>query len=278
MTLTWTAATKAQMYQFMDDKVWYKFEDQTSVWDAWATANSSSANASKYSGRAMTFMMSTAFVEGWIADPQFVKKWSGGCLKDHSSAMGGICLLETNDTNTEGTSNTAANIYGISGATTDVQGDDTNRGVLTYRLSEANFDALETAWTDMADWDSGSSTQDGRCYYNYLDTNSLLVDTTNAAMIEYLDYPKCTQGTDAGDTDSWYCQLFLPARDQQTTGYPRFDTPGVITGYYMASYIPNVENVSFSKTSQIIQTSDDGATSITTLASAIVAVVACLTF
>jgi len=150
MSLAFTAPDKADMFEFLEEKVWYKFEDQTDVFDAWATANSSSANVDKYDGRALTFMFSTAFISGWDAIPLgFVKKWSGGCLKDYSSGMGGFCLLETNDTNVEGTSGTATNVWDVSDNTIVLNEDD-NRSVLTFRLSASDFDALETAWTDMA--------------------------------------------------------------------------------------------------------------------------------
>jgi len=72
----------------------------------------------------------------------------------------------------------------------------------------------------------------------------------------------------------------LPARDQQVTGYPRFDSPGVITGYYIASLIPSVEMLGLSKATQIIQSTGgaDGAISTTAMASAIVAAIASLVF
>ena len=154
MSLAWTAATKADMFEFLEEKVWYKFEDQTTVYDAWADANSGNANAAKYSGRALTFMFSTTFISAWSSMPtEFVRKWSGGCLKDYSSGMGGFCLLEDNDTNTEGTTTTPVNVWTTTGSGYETvlnDDDDNNRAVLTYRLSAADFDSLETAWTDVA--------------------------------------------------------------------------------------------------------------------------------
>jgi len=79
----------------------------------------------------------------------FVKKWSGGCLKDHSSGMGGFCLLETNDTNTQGTTGTLTNVWDVSD-TKIVLNESTNRSVLTFRLSASDFTSLETAWTNVA--------------------------------------------------------------------------------------------------------------------------------
>lgn len=45
-------------------------------------------------------MFDTSFINGWTDLPaEFVRKWSGGCLEDYSSSMGGFCLLEDSDTN-----------------------------------------------------------------------------------------------------------------------------------------------------------------------------------
>ena len=150
MSLAFTVPDKANLFEFLEEKVWYKFEDQTSVYEAWAEANSSNANVDKYDGRALTFMFSTTFISAWSAMPaEFVTKWSGGCLKDYSSGMGGFCLLEDNDTDLETTTNTPVNVYGVSGEGA-VQNASVNRGVLTFRLSATDFDSLETAWTDVA--------------------------------------------------------------------------------------------------------------------------------
>ena len=115
--------------------------------------------------------------------------------------------------------------------------------MLTFRITDEQFDAFETAWTDQAQWDDDAAHgQDGRCYYNYLAfTANAEIDTTDFTMVEYLDYPSCALGTSPNETDYWYCQMYLPLRDQQTPGYPRFDYPGVISAYYVASYIPTVE-------------------------------------
>ena len=283
MSLAWTAPTSGNMFQFISERVWYEFSDQTSTWDAWAAANSADANAAKYDGRALTLMFNTGFLSVWPADPAFVKKWTGACLKDYSSGKGGICLLETNDTDTETTTNSPVNIYGMSGNTDVVQGDTTNRGVLTFRISATQFDAFETAWTDMAEWETsiGGHGQDGRCYYNYLkNTANAEIDTTDAAMIEYLDYPSCALGTASDETDYWFCQMYLRKRDQQVDGYPRFDYPGVISGYYVASYIPTVQEISYIKVTHTIAASAGaGATSgVTVFASLLVAGIVSLAF
>ena len=95
------------------------------------------------------------------------------------------------------------------------------------------------------------------------------IDSTT---IQYLDYPFCAQ-----DGDVWYCQLYMPLRSEQTDGYPRFDYPGVITAYYIASLIPDMEDLSLLKTTGLVY-SADGATSMTAFASILVAAVASLTF
>jgi len=87
------------------------------VYDAWAEANSSNANAEKFSGRALNFMFSNDFISAWTSGPlEYVRKWSGGCLKDYSSGMGGFCLLEFNDTDLETTTNTPVNVFTTTGS------------------------------------------------------------------------------------------------------------------------------------------------------------------
>jgi len=34
---------------------------------------------------------------------EFVTKWTGACLRDMTSGLGGFCILETNDADTEAT-------------------------------------------------------------------------------------------------------------------------------------------------------------------------------
>ncbi len=56
------------------------------------------------------------------------------------------------------------------------------------------------------------------------------------------DYPNLNEL----NTD-WNCQMYLPLKNQQTAGYPRFEQPGVISGYYFASYFPGVKEISYAK-------------------------------
>ena len=189
--------------------------------------------------------------------------------------MGGFCLLEDNDTNVEGTTNTPINVYTTTGSGYETvlnDDDDSNRAVLTFRLSNGDFNALETSWADQALWDtsSGWNQQDGRCYYNYLSTSASPGAISSGD--EYLDYPYCVNSSG----NEWYCQMFLRAVDQQEAGYPAFQQPGVVTGYFIASLIP-AEEASFAKVTQIIQTSD-GAMATAAYASAIVAAIASLAF
>ena len=244
------------------------------MYDAWAASNSGNANADKFSGRALNFMFSTSFISAWSTAPtEFVRKWSGACLKDYSSGMGGFCLLEDNDTNTEGTTNTPANIWQVTGSSPEPvvnDDDDNNRAVLTYRLSDANFTGLEGAWSSEALWDTsgGWNQQDGRCYYAYLEANASKITSGD----EYLDYPSCTN-----TGNEWYCQMYTRARDQQEDGYPRFDTPGVVTGYFIASLIPN-ETASLAKVTQIVQNNTSGAMTMSAIASVTFAAIASLAF
>ena len=108
-SLAWTATAKADQTVFMVDKLWFKFSDKDTEWNAWATWANSSGNATqkaaaaKFSGRAMDFIVSNAWIKGWPAPDgakwfEFAKRWAGGCLKDYSSGTGGFCLLEDNGT------------------------------------------------------------------------------------------------------------------------------------------------------------------------------------
>ena len=94
MSLAFTApSSTADMIEVVDELVYFKFEDQDTLWDAYAE-DASSDYAAKFSGRALTFAFSVAYTDEWPAEPAYVKEWSGACLKDHSSGMGGFCLME----------------------------------------------------------------------------------------------------------------------------------------------------------------------------------------
>ena len=104
MSLAFTVETDAaNLYEFRAAKVWYKFEDHTSEFDAWATANPSEPQATQFSGRAAQIRVSNKFLTNWpspadgAGNKEYCPKWSGGCLRDYSSGMGGFCLLEDSD-------------------------------------------------------------------------------------------------------------------------------------------------------------------------------------
>ena len=230
-----------------------------------------------------------------ITEPTFVRKYSGICLEDYSSGKGGFCLLETNDTDMSGsysnapfysTSNTVAlSIYDVDTAdpTNPVVktnerplGEDTNRAIETYRLTQAEFTTLTTAWTDTAATDD-SGLQDGRVYQAAMASGLVPINSVDANNIEYLNYPKCALSADTDATTSdWTCQMFLRAEDQQEDGYPAFRTPGVISGYFVASYMPALEILSFNKVTDFIVY--DGASSVAAYSAAILAGVATLMF
>lgn len=109
-SLAWTAVAKTDMTSFMTDKMYMKFGNEDTVFNAWATWAAASGNAAqkaaglKFSGKTIDFIVSNGWLANWPApDPsksfyEFATKWSGGCLEDYSSSMGGFCLLEDNDT------------------------------------------------------------------------------------------------------------------------------------------------------------------------------------
>ena len=221
MSLAFTAPTKANMFEFIQERLWYSFEERTAEWDAWTAANPSDPYATSHGGRAVTVMMSTSFIAAWSVVPAaFVKKWSGACLRDYSSGAGGWCILETNDTDMTGTSDTVQLIYDVvsNGDTSTVEGESTNRGIEFYRLSDAEFlngtgtGDLENAWTDLPVVDTTTGFKDGRCYYTYI-TGASYANKSNqmSTGTEYLDYPYCAND---GASDEWFCQLYLPLRDQ----------------------------------------------------------------
>lgn len=66
MSLAFTVVTDpTQLYEFMKAKVWYAFEDQTAVFDSWATANPGASQATVFSGRAAQVRISNLFITGW---------------------------------------------------------------------------------------------------------------------------------------------------------------------------------------------------------------------
>ena len=148
--LAWSAPAKADMYELISERLWYKFEERNEEWEAWTAANPNSSYVDNYSSRAVTVLVSTSFISAWSAAPaKFVKKYSGGCLRDYSSGAGGWCLLETNDTDLFSDSQTVYDVYGSFSDFSNVIGEDDDRGMLFYRLSSSDFDGLETAWTDV---------------------------------------------------------------------------------------------------------------------------------
>lgn len=100
-------------------------------------------------------------------------------------------------------------------------------------------------------------------------------------MIEYLDYPACVQADENGDADAtgnfWHCQIYLKSRDKQTAGYPAFDDPSVIEGYYVSSFIPSVKAVSYAKASEVVS-SYSGASAIVVASAAVASTIATLLF
>ena len=49
--------------------------------------------------------------------------------------------------------------------------------------------------------------------------------------------------------------MYLPLKAKQTAGYPRFEQPGVVNGYFIASYVPTQERVSLTKAQEFIDSS-----------------------
>ncbi len=377
-SLAWTAVAKTDMVSFMTDKVYMKFGNEDTVFNAWKTWADASGNsfekaaATKFSGKTIDFIISNSWLAGWpTPDPannfyEFVTKWSGGCLEDYSSGMGGFCLLEDNDTAfydcgnidcqyaadgslkatacTEapanclspapkagsddakrcakktstamilcgagqaaagstvwpmpafnaaagdgtgspptGAASACTALTGASGfekimeddkgapvnvywdrkftadiektdGTGEVYYQDSTRKTMFYRLAKADFATFEKAW-DNTDFqcDKGTATsgsaalnkQDGRAYQ--MSIRDKRVNEQDPEMLEYFDYPKCA----AVSGNDWNCQMYLPLKDKQTPGYARFEQPGVVSGYYVASYFPGVKEIALAKSTQV---------------------------
>lgn len=120
-----------------------------------------------------------------------------------------------------------------------------------YRLKAADFTGFEGAWENtalMCD-KTGKTTSlnkmDGRAYQ--LSIRELRVNEDPAGkMVKMFDYPDCSL---AGDV--WNCNLFLPTEKKQTDSYPAFKQPGVISGYYVSSYFPDLKITSYVKSTQL---------------------------
>ena len=126
-------------------------------------------------------LVSNAFVTGWPASPAYVTKYSGGCLKDESSGMGGFCLLETSTTDF---SNNALSIYTLSGSD-QILAANASRSMEIYRLAAADFTTFENAWSGQATID-GVVGQDGRCYQASIASKKVSSGTN------YFELPVCT--------------------------------------------------------------------------------------
>ena len=119
--------------------------------------------------------------------------------------------------------------------------------------------------------DEDSGYIDGRNYQFTI--ASQIIDQTDGSLFEYLDWAHCEE--DGTDQSVWACQIYFPAVEEQTEGYAAFQAPGVITGYYVSSYLPNLPDLSYAKTTGVIY---QGATSVTTYCSAVLAAIYALTF
>ena len=129
-----------------------------------------------------------------------------------------------------------------------------------YRLAAADFTAFEGAWANTAltcdkktaDVPAAATELiDGRAYQLSIRDKRVNTDSDAANLnLEYFDYPKCALGS-GDEADDWQCQMYLPLRDKQTEGYPSLDQPGVITGYYVSSYFPGVDIISYAKSTQL---------------------------
>lgn len=77
-SLAWTATVKTAQYEFMMEKLWYSFSQQDTVFDAWkvwANASGSTAQkaiATKFTGRAMDFIVAIKAISGFPGASDYV--------------------------------------------------------------------------------------------------------------------------------------------------------------------------------------------------------------
>ena len=176
MSLAFDMPSKADMYYFVRDKIWFRFEDHTAEWDSWVAANPEDDHVSKFSGRTLTVLVSNTFIEEWPRDYddsnvyEYVTKWSGACLQDTSSGAGGFCLLESNDTVLDGNAPSFTIYFDIDpsdGTTENRVQNNINRKMQIYRLSDDQFtNDFIPAWENEPINDSITGLQDGRCFRN----------------------------------------------------------------------------------------------------------------
>lgn len=131
--------------------------------------------------------------------------------------------------------------------------------MMFYRLAVDDFTTFEGAW-EKSGTASGSlqcdrasspglNKQDGRAFVAAIKAKKVYPGVANK--VKYFDYPNCTLNTSSAY--EWVCQLYLPAKAKQTAGYPHFAEPGVIIGYYTSSYLPSLKDVSYAKSTEVIQ-------------------------
>lgn len=97
MSLAFTAPTQDKMFEFIQERLWYKFENRSDEWTAYVdSVGADSAEALAFSDYAVSFAVNTSFIDAWsavTATVAYVNKWTGGCLRDYSSGMGGFCVF-----------------------------------------------------------------------------------------------------------------------------------------------------------------------------------------
>ena len=198
-----------------------------SAWQAWATTTDATAYANyinNYDGRFMRATIKNSWLAGWPAPDnatgwtEYVTKWSGACVEDVSSGMGGLCWLETNDVNFVDNADVNATGAAIfldvsTGEAVYAQGQGTNEAMLNFRLQASDFTTFDGAWATHQTTDGSFS--DGRAFYKSIE--SLLVDSAVATNLEAFDYASCTVTAKV-----WQCYLWLPTATAQTAGYPSF--------------------------------------------------------
>lgn len=104
MSLGWTKVAIDKHIVALEYKVRYLLSDESTSWNTWVdglgatpTADETAAK-DKFSSYAISVIVDQGFIPGFSGfGYPFMTKWSGACLEDYSSKVGGFCLLEEND-------------------------------------------------------------------------------------------------------------------------------------------------------------------------------------
>lgn len=243
----------AESKVWIPEKLYWDITDQSDLYNSWVTANGDDDIDIPISGsQALTVHFPMNFIEGWPADPAFVTKGSGACLRNYVNGTGGFCMIESNNSMTQrpqygyvylDQSDQSYTPWVDAGADAENWPDayDSSRvynaegrQIHFYRLEHEQFAALQAAWDDENLQVSESGIKDTRCFAKYLDENALYIDTSYSGLVEGIHYPDC----ELDETENiWSCAMFLSGPDNGLNMYPALADESKVSGIFIAGYL-----------------------------------------